>query len=143
MKSLKQLAVLAIFGALACAGLQAQTVDLRATIPFDFQAGNTLMPAGEYLIHSQGQWVVLRKADGGKPAAGLMTNAATGANPTRGEARLDFNRYGDAYFLTAIWNGYSRDGRQVPQTGREKELAKRLGGPVQAAAIRASKPSNQ
>jgi hypothetical protein len=142
MKSLKQLVVLAIFGALACAGLHAQSVDMRVTIPFDFRAGNTLMPAGEYEVHGQGPFVILRLADGGRPSVGLITNGATGADPTRADARLDFNRYGNAYFLTTIWNPSSSDGRQVPTSHQEKQLAKR-GVPVQTAAIRVSKPSNQ
>jgi hypothetical protein len=141
MKSLKQLVVLAILSALACAGLYAQTVDLRATIPFDFRAGNTLMPAGEYEIRGQGPWVLLRLADGGRPSVGLMTNQAVGTDPTR-DARLDFNRYGNAYFLAAVWVPFSSDGRQVPATAQEKRLAKR-GVPVQTASVRISKPSNQ
>jgi hypothetical protein len=134
MNSLKQLAVVTILAALACAGLLAQSLDMVATIPFDFQAGNKLMPAGEYQIHEQGTWVILRSLDGGKSIAALLTNAATGADPSRG-ARVDFNRYGGAYFLTTVWSPYSGDGREVPQTSREKELAKRFGAPSKSAVI--------
>jgi hypothetical protein len=56
----KQFIAVTIFAALACAGLQAQSADLRATIPFNFHAGERLMPAGEYLIHEQGPIVVVR-----------------------------------------------------------------------------------
>jgi hypothetical protein len=124
MKSLKQLVVLAIFSALACAGLQAQSVDMRAIIPFDFRAGNTLMPAGEYEIHGQGPWIIVRLADGGRPSVGVMTNSVVAADPRR-EARLEFNRYGNAYFLSAIWSPFSGDGRQLPASSQEKQLAKR------------------
>ncbi|HXP87651.1 MAG TPA: hypothetical protein VN841_23160 [Bryobacteraceae bacterium] len=137
MNSLKQLVVVTIFAALACTGLYAQSLDMRATIPFDFRAGNTLMPAGEYDIHSQGTWVILRLADGGRPVVGVMTNGATGGTSDR-EARLDFHRYGNAYFLTTIWSPFSRDGRQLPPTAREKELAQKGRVPVESAVVLAS-----
>jgi hypothetical protein len=131
MKSFKQLAVVAFFAALTCAGLHAQSLDMRANIPFDFHAGDRLMPAGEYVIHQQGGLVFLRGTDRGGPAPILMTIGLVGADSSR-DARLDFKRYGSEYFLSAIWNPFSKDGRQVPQTARQKELAKRGDIPVPA-----------
>ena len=138
MNSLKQLVVVTIFAALACAGLNAQNLDIRANIPFEFQAGDKLMPAGEYSVHEQGVFVILRTLDGGKQAVALMTNGARGTDPSRA-ARLDFNRYGDAYFLTTIWSPFSVEGRQIPQTSREKELAKRLGVPAKPVVLASNK----
>jgi hypothetical protein len=138
MKNLKQWAVVAIFGAVACSSLQAQSVELRTNIPFAFYAGNTLMPAGEYQVHGQGPWVILRSIDGGKSATGVvMTNAASGTDPHR-DARLDFTRYGDTYFLSTIWNGWSGNGRQLAPTAGEKELAKQGGAPARVATVLAS-----
>ncbi len=137
MKNLKQLVVAAGFAVLACTGLHAQSIDMRATIPFDFHAGDTLMPAGEYVIHAQDPWIILKHLDGGKAAGALMTNAASRGNST-GDSRLVFNRYGDTYFLTTVWNQSSGEGRQVPETARQKELAKRGEVPVQAAVTLAS-----
>jgi hypothetical protein len=130
MESLKQLAVAAIFAALACAGLQAQNVDMRASIPFDFQAGDRLMPAGEYVIHESGPWVIFNHVDG-KATSALLTFGASGGGPAQ-DARLDFKRYGSVYFVTAVWNSSTHDGRQVPRTAREKELAKRGNVPIPA-----------
>jgi hypothetical protein len=62
----------------------------------------------------------------------LLTFGASGRGPAQ-NARVDFKRYGSAYFVTAVWNSYTHDGRQVPQTAREKELAKRGDVPVPAA----------
>ncbi len=44
MKSLKQFVVVVAFAALSGIGLRAQTIDLRAAIPFDFHAGDRLLP---------------------------------------------------------------------------------------------------
>jgi hypothetical protein len=54
-------------------------------------------------------------------------------------ARLEFNRYGNAYFLAAVWNSITQDGRELPQTAREKELAKRGDVPAKAAVTLASR----
>jgi hypothetical protein len=130
MKSLKQqLMAVAIFAALACTGLHAQSLDMRATIPFDFHAGDRLMPAGEYIIHENGPVVFLREADSGRPAPILLTIGADRLDSQ--EAHLEFNHYGSEYFLTAVWNSFTRDGRRMLPTNREKELAKRGDVPLQ------------
>src|ERR1700745_2833303 len=123
MKSHKQLAAVTIFAALACTGLRAQTVDLWATIPFDFNAGDKLMPAGKYLIQEKGYLSIFHGVDNGSPNVILMT--ATGERSTSREARLDFHRYGNRYFLTTIWDSQTPDGRRVRPTAQEKELATR------------------
>ncbi len=129
MKSLKQFILVTTFAAVACTGLRAQSVDLQAAIPFDFHAGDRLLPAGDYVIHGQGPVVLLRGADNGKPAFALMTISAESRDAS-GHARLDFNRYGDEYYLTAVWDSSSQAGRQIPPTARQKELAKRGNVPV-------------
>src|SRR5579862_1206742 len=135
MKNFKQLAVFVIFAALSGIGLRAQDVYLRAAVPFDFHAGGKLMPAGEYMIHEQGPVVFLRTWD--RPGPILMTFGVSNRGPYR-KAQLDFNRYGNEYFLTTIWDSYSQDGRQVRKTDREKELAKRGNIPVPAVVTIAS-----
>jgi hypothetical protein len=124
MKSLQQqLMAVAIFAALACTGLHAQSADMRATIPFDFHAGDRLMPAGEYIIHEQGAVVFLREADGGRLAPILMTIGVDSLD--RQEAHLEFKHYGNQFFLTEVWNSFTQNGRRMLPTSREKELAKR------------------
>jgi hypothetical protein len=122
MKSLKHLGVVAIFAALACSGLHAQSVNLRATIPFDFHAGKTLLPAGEYLIHGDGPVVWLGAGDNSKPAFALMTITAAAGLDSHQPARVEFNRYGDEFFLRTLWNPSTAGGRQLIPTPREKEL---------------------
>jgi hypothetical protein len=137
MKSLTQFVVAAIFAALACTGLHAQTVDMRADIPFNFHAGDKLMPAGEYVIHGQGPLVFLRESDSGRPAPILMTIGVSGRYAAR-PARLVFNCYGNEYFLTTIWNPFTQDGRKVLPTAREKELASRGDVPLHAEVLLAA-----
>jgi hypothetical protein len=128
----KQFIAVAIFSALACAGLPAQSADLRATIPFNFHAGDRLMPAGEYLVHLQGPVVIVRPEAGPGPASALLTYGIGQSLHAPRNARLDFNCYGSEYFLAAVWDSYSQDGRQIQPTPRQKELAKLGDAPAKA-----------
>jgi hypothetical protein len=129
MKSLKQMIVVTFFAVLAGGGLHAQTVSIRAAIPFNFHAGDKLMPAGEYEIHGQGPFLWFRGADSGEPALALLTIGAESPEKPR-PARLSFNRYGNEYFLESVWDSFTRNGRQVSRAAREKELAKGYRVPV-------------
>ena len=108
--------------ALVCASLYAQTMNLRATIPFAFHAGEKAMPAGEYTIRHSGVTLILRNEGG--PSVVLLTNASSRPNPMA-DARLGFNRYGERYFLSRVWTSGLREGREMPKSPAEKELASR------------------
>ena len=111
-----------LFLALVCASLYAQTMNLQATIPFAFRAGETVMPAGEYTIrHSAGALTLHHE---GGPSVMLLTNAAR-RSTAPADARLSFNRYGERYFLSSVWTSGSREGRGMPKSPAEKELASR------------------
>ena len=110
-----------LFLALVCASLYAQTMNLRATVPFAFRAGEKAMPAGEYTIRHSGGSLILHNEGG--PSVILLTNAAFRANAPN-DARLSFNRYGERYFLSSVWISGSRDGREISKSRAEKELAR-------------------
>jgi hypothetical protein len=99
-------------------------MNMRATIPFAFRAGEKAMPAGEYTIRHSGGTLILHNEGG--PSVVLLTNAASRPNPTA-DARLGFNRYGERYFLSSVWTSGSRDGREISKGRAEKELASQAG----------------
>lgn len=121
--------------ALVMAGLVALTVMastrvaraqelMVVNIPFDFVAGNTTLPAGEYSVKVSGpvNTLVLIDRKDSSAAAFINTNAAAASEP-QSESKLVFNRYGDRYFLSQVWTaGYSQ-GRQLLKSAREKEMA--------------------
>jgi hypothetical protein len=119
----QNLVIAALLGALACCGLYAQS-EMRANIPFEFQAGKRILPAGDYLIRQDGPWVILSVADTAKSAMALMSNTASAKDALAPGAHLEFHSYGSAYFLTAVFNGVSGVGRELLPTSREKELIK-------------------
>lgn len=73
----------------------------RVTIPFSFQAGDQVFPAGQYVIGrgSHGQVVALEQLDG-KAFAWVPISAPRGTTGER--AKLMFHQYGDNYFLRRI-----------------------------------------
>ena len=131
---MKYLAIaVGMFLALAGSTVYAQTIDLRANIPFNFRMGDTVMPAGEYRVQSERGVLTLRGEDGSHPAASVIVIAAV--RPAAQEpSRLVFNRYGDSYFLTKVWDAFSDGGKALLKTPQEKEYAAR-NGLVQTASI--------
>ena len=126
---------LGLFFAIGAMSLHGQSIDLVANIPFDFRLGESLMPAGEYLIHhlpgSPGTTISRLKCNRCAAGAGsskslvFLTNADYHVAAPK-SARLEFNRYGNTYFLTEMWEPWSHVGRVLPRTDREKELARQF-----------------
>ncbi|HYL39313.1 MAG TPA: hypothetical protein VEV17_25565 [Bryobacteraceae bacterium] len=106
----------------SCMGLQAQVLDARAEVPFDFWLGQKLMPAGEYLIYHMGTGAVMLQERRDTRASAIFLAQPT-SRADRREGTLEFTRYGNAYFLSKIWNPYETDGYAVPKSSREKEIA--------------------
>jgi hypothetical protein len=104
----------------------AQTVHVRANIPFNFAVGSKTLPAGTYdvgTIDGRDSKMLLLQARDGNSSMIVGSNAAENLKPAD-KTKLVFNQYGSRYFLSEIWvNGATR-GRQLPKTSREKELAK-------------------
>jgi hypothetical protein len=97
---------------------------MRVNIPFDFVAGNTSLPAGEYSVETSGPTHTLLLIDrkDASTSALIITNAAVSAEP-QSESKLIFNRYGDRYFLSQVWTAGYSTGRQLLKSAREKEMA--------------------
>jgi hypothetical protein len=117
----------AFFLAVVCASLHAQTMNLRAAIPFPFHMGRAVLPAGEYTIIHSHDTLIVRNAYGGGGAA-LVTNAAFSMKPSE-NSHLSFHRYGDNYFLVSVWTQGERDGRELPKSRSEKDIASLIGLP--------------
>ena len=105
----------------------AQTIHVRANVPFNFSVGNKTLPAGAYDIRtiSSDTKMLLLQARDGKSGMIVGSNAAQ-ALAGAGKTKLVFNRYGSQYFLAETWAGGATLGHQLPKTSREKELAKEV-----------------
>jgi hypothetical protein len=111
-----------LFTVLASTYAYGQTV--TAQVPFDFQTGDTYMPAGKYVISESGS-VLTIKGTSGIPAAMMLTLPASRPHkaPT---SSLEFKRYRNDYFLSTIWSADSQEGRAVPKCKRQKALDRSL-----------------
>jgi hypothetical protein len=93
-------------------------------IPFEFAAGNTTLPAGEYSvkISETNQALLLVNRMNSEASVILTTNPAE-AREIQTDSKLVFNRYGDRYFLSQVWSAGFSHGRQLRKSAREKESA--------------------
>jgi hypothetical protein len=106
---------------------------IKTQVPFDFYVGDKLVPAGEHAVRSlTGDEAALRIGNG-RQSAIVMTNYARGRGDGEGRPRLVFHKYGDQYFLAAVW-GADNTGRTL----RESKLERRLRKETQTARGHAS-----
>ena len=122
-RALVMAAVMALTAMATTRVAQAQEV-VVVNIPFDFSAGNKTLPAGEYSVRVQfndRRMLLLERKDS-SAAMFILTNNVV-ANAPQSESKLIFNRYGDRYFLSQVWNEGDPSGWQLMKTAREKEIA--------------------
>jgi len=125
--TLKGLAVLSAL-VLMCGPAAAQSVWLKAQIPFDFNVGDQKLEAGEYRITVLNGSVLTMQRSHGPGAAAAMTNGVYSKGNV-GNGQLIFRRYGSDYFLSqAFWPGYET-GRELLKSSRELEAEARNGKP--------------
>ena len=101
---------------------------IQGNVPFAFQVGNTVLPAGEYIVHP------LRS---GSPALQIQSSEAKGKTimclsvPTQTtsaqEPRMIFHRYGSTYFLSQIWSGGGLNtGSEFAPSKAERAMARQM-----------------
>ena len=115
-----------ILVSLASLSAAAKSVDgMRVQIPFDFHVGERLVRAGSYTVRSMSDDEALLRISGDKGMAATTTNWAKERGNGEGRARLVFHKYGDQYFLAAVW-GADSTGRTITASKRERNLRKEL-----------------
>ena len=116
---------------------RAQVVDeIVADIPFGFTVRNTTLPAGEYSIRrpyaaSEGL-MEIRSMDGHARMAFLVESAQIGKVP--GQTELIFDRVGDKYFLSEIFEEGNNIGVELPKSSDERKLEKE-GAAIQIRSV--------
>jgi hypothetical protein len=100
---------------------------LVVNVPFQFHAGNVVLPAGEYVFEmsrinsfaATGSAVTISTRD--RSIAHFMPSMTRGEARTAPAFTVTFNRYGSTYFLCKVQNGSLET--NLPITKAEKELA--------------------
>jgi hypothetical protein len=106
--------------------------NLEANIPFQFHVGNTSLPAGRYIIHElEGNDLTVMQissADGKQSA--LFDVESVQAKTAPGKSELIFNRYGDRYFLSEMFDEGNVGGSRLFTSRDEKRAGKESGAEV-------------
>ena len=110
-----------ILAAVGCLSLHAQTIQVTATIPFEFQLGSKTMPAGDYFISHSAGVLQLTCQTGARKSAMVVANAAP-TEPASATSKLVFHRYGNEAFLAKVWSSATQAAVVIPSTKREREL---------------------
>ncbi|MFZ0710456.1 MAG: hypothetical protein WAM53_10485 [Terrimicrobiaceae bacterium] len=109
---------------LMTAAASAQSVHMKITVPFNFIAVGTTLPAGEYEIQSTGaedKVLVIRNRNSSQ--AVLVFSNSTQALNASSSTKVVFHHYGSRYFLSELWVEGDKLGHQVTPSSRETEVA--------------------
>ncbi len=119
---------LVLTGLIATASAQEASMR-KVKIDFDFYAGKTLMPAGEYVVklksNTGSHKFILIQQVGGDARATLPSTP----NQNRKELEngsITFNKYDNEYFLSGVTLGDEGVIHTVVKTRAEREVSKRL-----------------
>ena len=110
----------------------AQTV--TANIPFSFFVDDVRLPAGDYVISSPSERVVIIQHVRGLESKATITNYGSSTN-SDGRAKLVFHKYGNAYFLAAAWLPNSDHAREFYASASEIQVARNGGQDVVELAL--------
>jgi hypothetical protein len=114
---------LTIILGLSIAGFSAIVGRVTADIPFDFTIGNKQFSPGKYTVArgSNTGSLVIYDSKNKQTAVFLVHNASPREDA---KAMLVFNRYGDKYFLSQVWDGSGNFGNQLSKSKAERKTAK-------------------
>jgi hypothetical protein len=101
---------------------------LIANVPFQFNVGDTTLPAGEYTIYqtnpaSDCAVMQIRAKDGSRS---LLVQMNSIAGKTADASTLVFHRYGNKYFLAQAWIDGDSEGLNVPGSRAERATKKEM-----------------
>ena len=122
--TLSAMALIAILATASSTSAQSN-YGIRITVPFDFTIGEKSYPAGQYTVGVSSSLDLIRvRSTDDKRTAFVTSTIGTGTAVDEHRSQLEFNRYGDRYFLHAVWLGPL--GRQLPKDKIERELIRDL-----------------
>lgn len=132
------LIAISLFVLAAVTPLSAETTWMRAQVPFQFLAGDKLLPAGQYEVelNPTSNRMTIRPMDGG---AGMFLSIGSTelTRTTADRGTLVFYKYGSRYVLRRVWNSGSVQGFEFPKSNTEREMAKAT-AKVELASVRLS-----
>ena len=128
-RAIRVFGLLGLLFSLSAVYVYAQNITLvrKVEIPFDFSVGDTTLPAGTYSITrvlSDKSVLRLSSEDRGEEVNILTHSVQASEFPKTG--KLIFNRYGETYFLSQIWESDATQGRQLSKSRTERSIERDL-----------------
>ncbi|MDT4955445.1 MAG: hypothetical protein QOJ02_3583 [Acidobacteriota bacterium] len=120
-------AMLSLVLMLAVISVQAQSRGkIEVNVPFEFSLGNKTLPAGAYSVRQLSRNSILIESADGQTRVIAQTpgTAQAGEGERATQERLVFHQYGNQYFLAQVWMTRGSDGRELSQSGAERQAAK-------------------
>ena len=136
MRNLRTLALVTLMLGPVAASIfgQSGTPTMKVTVPFQFSIGRTTLSAGQYLITSADDRLLVQEATG-RNVAVLVTRPYSNKLSEQ-KSRVIFDCYFGECFLSQVW--FEGAGRILPSSKHEVELASKGGG--QQFALLGAKP---
>jgi hypothetical protein len=98
--------------------------EIEVNIPFQFHAGDAKLPPGKYVIHVLDNTdlgvMEISRADGSTSALFEVHQTQVNAAPAKTE--LIFNKYGNRYFLTKLFDEGQPSGSTVDKSRYEEKV---------------------
>jgi len=96
--------MMALALAFTAVSAQAQTAPnfTTFTVPFEFNVGQQVLPAGTYKVVAEDQSVRVQKNDGKANVIALIKRTL-GAGRSEQKVKLTFRRYGERMYLSQVW----------------------------------------
>ncbi len=127
---------------IAAATATAQTIRLKASIPFEFNVGAATFPAGDYTVTKAGQaaLMVIEDNDSGRYRSVVIVSPAVhqGKQTSDDDSALVFNRVQDRYYFRQAWRAGDPLGAEAPVSRSEKQAMLRAATQPEKVVLRAS-----
>jgi len=124
----------ALLAAASVAMGQTKPGDIVVDVPFAFVAGGQTLHAGHYIVAAMDDTVRIFNSQ----TSGIFLPTHSASRNASDGTKLVFHRYGDTYFLSAMWIGGNAIGRELPRSKAERALSDRT-AEMELAEVRPGK----
>ncbi len=141
-QSLKLFAMALVLGLVtvfAAGSVNAQTRSSFET-SFDFHVGKEKLSAGKYELQKMDYGKYLLRSVETKKARIVYFEISESNDASAAAQRVTFNRYGETYFLRSLFEDEISDGKQIIESGYEKQVRKGAAGRDNQLAGEKAKP---
>ena len=125
----------ALLAAASAVTAQTSPGDVVVDVPFSFAVNGRTMPAGHYIVTAVDDSHVRIFNHN---TTGLFVGTHSALRAASDGSKLVFHRYGESYFLSAVWVTGNTTGRELPVSRAERELAGR-NSEMELAVVRPNK----